>query len=151
MLPRLRRTNPRLYKRFEQLLIRYGQLRAQDRDEWLSKMTKTELVNPTEDEQVSFYKLLLQLSWLSPNVRNAIIREFGDKLGFLSVRSYNALSNDLKMSAAKVVISDIAAKMKKFGHKGRRYEDVLEVMADSMSISSNSLKMRLHRHNRRTR
>lgn len=117
---------------------------------WVRNITKVDILQATKSEQIEFYRMLLMVYWLSPKIRNAIISEYADKLGFSSVRAFKAKRNDIECGILQQEIADEVESMNG-EYKGRRREAALERVAAAVGVSPNTLKVRLYRHRRRTR
>jgi hypothetical protein len=118
---------------------------------WRRNMLKIDLLNANKEEQISFYRMMLFPRWLSPKVRNAIIREFGVELGFPSVRAFNAEQNSIVAACLEKSVAENIATMKKYGfERGRRREAALEAAGRAMRLSANTVKVRLQRYRRLT-
>jgi hypothetical protein len=121
---------------------------------WRDQMLKTDIFfAPTKDEQTEFYRKLLFVFWLSPQIRNAIIRELGPEgIGFASVRAFNADRNARKAAALERSI----AKFKAFGkttgdYRGNLHDAALEHAGNALGMSANTVKVFLRRYRSRDR
>lgn len=97
-----------------------------------------------DDERKAFYNSLLQLSWLAPEVRRAIMKVLG--------RSYPAYKADFNHGAA-VMLRHLIAK-EKARIKGERprdgvHEAAVTEVARRQGMTGDALKKRLQRHRRR--
>jgi len=90
-------------------------------------------------------------AWLSPAVRNAIIREYGKELG-LTVRSQKVRRNEIMAAVLEQSVREAVADMKRLGiEKGRRRELAFEQAGEPFRLSANTVRVRIQRLRRRRR
>jgi hypothetical protein len=116
---------------------------------WRDQMLKTDIFfAPAKDEQTAFYRTLLFVFWLSPRIRNAIIRELGPEgIGFASVRAFNVDRNARKAAVLETGIAEFKAFEKTTGnYRGSLHDAALERVGSALGMSANAVKVFLHRY-----
>jgi hypothetical protein len=100
----------------------------------------------SEDERKAFYEALLKESWLSPEVRYAVLKALG--------RSLRRQKVDFNYGAAvalRHLIAEEKARMKKAGQRPRGgvHEAAVDRVARRQGVSTDALKKHLQRHRRK--
>jgi hypothetical protein len=96
-----------------------------------------------EDEQKRFYKSLLKIRWLAPNVRYAVMMELG-----LSLREQRRQYEKGRTAALHYSVKEAKERMRKNGERPRGgiHEAAVAEIAQRQGMTAAALKKHFQRH-----
>jgi hypothetical protein len=71
------------------------------------------MAHADKDEQQTFYRALLELPWLAPGIRSAIMRKFGGRLH----QEEKTARSKARLAVLRVMVDEVKARMRKNGER----------------------------------
>jgi hypothetical protein len=105
---------------------------------WQRQIAKTDPFKASAEERREFYRLILGILWLAPEVRNGVRKALG-----LSAAAYKKISKPHWALMASLRIEAHIERMKENGESGDLWERAVEVCAAEERISPDAYKKRL--------